>query len=215
MSKGYYERRRFRSGDFEYLLDDDDRTAWIDKGCSGGARVYSLPETALVEGIVYKVTGVEVHGFNTQGDCQIEELFIPDNCEYIDELSFRQAPVKTLHIGKGLRNYHPWSFRSACPDWLVEIHPDNPCLKTSADGHMILSRDGKELVALIHDIEDMTVPEGVEVIRSLAVSCKKQLRSLHLPSTLKRIERYGIMENENLEGPIIPEECVIIREQEQ
>lgn len=28
MSKSYYERRKIRQGDFEYLIDDE-RTAWI------------------------------------------------------------------------------------------------------------------------------------------------------------------------------------------
>ena len=43
MSKTYEERRRVRQGDFEYLVDDDDRTAWISEGHCGGARVYTMP----------------------------------------------------------------------------------------------------------------------------------------------------------------------------
>lgn len=44
MSKSYEERRRYRIGDFEYLLGDDDRTAWISEGNSGGAIIYTMPE---------------------------------------------------------------------------------------------------------------------------------------------------------------------------
>lgn len=49
MSKAFDERRKVRQGDFEYLVDDDDRTAWINEGNSGGARIYTLPEKVVIE----------------------------------------------------------------------------------------------------------------------------------------------------------------------
>ena len=49
MSKDFDERRKVPQGDFEYLVDDDDRTAWINEGNSGGARIYTLPEKVVIE----------------------------------------------------------------------------------------------------------------------------------------------------------------------
>ena len=49
MSKSYNERRRVRKGEFEYMVDDDDRTAWVNIGHSGGAKIYLLPEKVVIE----------------------------------------------------------------------------------------------------------------------------------------------------------------------
>ena len=78
MSKAYNERRRVRKGEFEYLVDDDDRTAWICKGNSGGAKVYTLPETVVIDGETYTITSVEFGAYGTKSDSLIEELYIPD-----------------------------------------------------------------------------------------------------------------------------------------
>ena len=198
MSKAYNERRRVRQGEFEYLVDDDDRTAWIYKGNSGGAKVYTLPETAVIDGVPYTITSVEIGAYGTESDSLIEELYIPDCYEYLDEESFRASPIKVLHIGKGLRHYMFWSLKSAVSDFVVEIDQDNPFIRMSDDGHMVLSKDGKTLIYLLHDLEEVTVPDGVETICSYAISCNTKLRRVNLPPSLKTIEPNGISENENL-----------------
>ena len=200
MSKAFDERRKVRQGDFEYLVDDDDKTAWISKGTSGGARVYTLPESVDIDGVTYKVTSVEIGAYGTERDSLIEELYIPDCFEYFDEECFCLSPIRKLHIGKGLRHYMFWSLKSAASDFVVEIAPDNPYIKMSDDGHMILSKDGRELIYLLHDIEEVTVPDGVETICSYAISCNTMLRRVILPPSLRTIERNGISENENFEN---------------
>ena len=64
----------------------------------------------------------------------------------------------------------------------------------SDDGHFVLSKDGKRLFALIHDIEEATVPAGVETICRLSVSCKKNLRILHLPQSFNEIEDEALLD---------------------
>ena len=176
MTKRYEERRRCRMGDFEYMLDDDDLTAWIEDGHSNGARIYTLPETVEIENRIFRITSVEAGGYGTENDRNIEELIIPDSYEYLDEYSFGAAPINKLHIGKGLQYYHPWCLKSAAPNISIDIHPQNNSLKMSEDGHFVLSKDGKGLVALIHDLEVVTIPDGVERIRSCAITCKNNLR---------------------------------------
>lgn len=205
MSKSYEERRRYRVGDFEYLLDDDDRTAWISEGNSGGARVYSMPEKVEIEGKEYTITSVEIGAYCTPEDAFLEEVWFPDSYDYFDEYSFCNSPIRKIHLGKGFRWYMYWSLKSAVPDIGVEIDPGNQYIKLSDDGHMVLTRDGRELIYVIHDIEEVIVPDGVESIAGCAISCKHNLKRIHLPTTLKSIGSDGIRENRILEALVIPE----------
>lgn len=205
MTKSHNERRRYRIGEFEYLLDDDNRTAWIDKGNCGGAKVYTMPSSVVIEGIKYSITSVEIDAYNTPQDAFLEEVFFPDSYEYFDEYTFCNSPIKKVHLGKGFRWYMYWTLKSAVPDVKVEIDPENPYIKMSDDGNMVLTKDGKTLIYLIHDIPEVIVPEGVEAIARCAVSCNDNLQRLHLPSTLKRIEMDGIIQNHNLESLTVPE----------
>ena len=77
MSKKWEDRRRYRIGDFEYLLDDEDRTAWISEGNSGGAKVYTMPENVEIEGVVYTITSVEIGAYGTPQDASLEEVWFP------------------------------------------------------------------------------------------------------------------------------------------
>ena len=205
MGKSYGERRRYRIGDFEFLLDDDDRTAWIDEGNSGGVNVYTMPERVSIEGEEYTVTSVEAGAYNTSQDAFLEEIWFPDCYEYFDEYAFCNSPVKKIHLGKGFKGYMYWTLKSASPDLEVEIDPGNPYIKISDDGHMVLTRDGKELVYLIHDVSEIVVPEGVSSIAGCAISCKHKLKRIQLPSTLENIAVDGIIENRELESLIVPE----------
>lgn len=205
MSKPFDKRRSVRIGSFEYLVDDDDRTAWIRDGNSGGAKVFILPEIAEIEGFVYTITSVETGGFNTPWDDGIEELFIPDCYEYVDELSFYVSPIKKLHIGKGLAAFHPWWLYARRSNLTIDIHPDNPFLKMSEDGHLLLSKDGRQVIALIHDIEEIAVPEGVETLGHLAISCTANLKTIHFPSSLRVVSTESLMENQRIERLAFPE----------
>ena len=60
VSKSYEKRRRYRIGDFEYLLNDEDRTALISEGNSGGAKAYTMPVIVEIEWALYTITSVEV-----------------------------------------------------------------------------------------------------------------------------------------------------------
>lgn len=205
MSKSWEQRRRLRVGEFEYLLDDDDLTAWITVGTSKGARVYTLPERVDIDGVTYQITSMEIGAYGSEEEANVEELYIPDCYEFFDEYNFDQSPLKTIHIGKGMQWYHYLTFSSAAKDVKVIIDPENPHIKMSDDGHMVLSKDGTELVYLIHDIEEIYVPEGVKSIFGWAISCKQNLKHVHLPSSLESIAIDGIIQNRELECIIIPE----------
>ena len=204
MSQEKERRTVFRDG-FEYLLDDDDRTAWIQEGNSGGARVYVMPEKVEIDGVTYTITSVEFNAYNTPLDTGLEELYFTDGYEYFDEYAFGRSPLKKIRLGKGLRYYMQGALRSAADDVRMEIDPDNPYIKMSNDGHSVLSKDGKELIYVIHDVEELVIPEGVESIAGCAIMGKTRMRTVRLPSSLKRIAVDGMIDNSRLESLLIPE----------
>lgn len=207
MSKSYDERRFVRQRAFEYLIDDDDLTAWISEGCSGGAEVYTLPEQVEIDGKTYRLTSVEIGAFCSDQE-RIRELFIPDCYEYIDEDSFKINSLRIVHIGKGLQAFQPWSFTSKLET--LTIHPDNPLLSVSADGKCILRKDDETmLVGVVGDPVDLLVPEGVEFVFNRAISCKERLETLTLPTTLKAISSNGIFECHALKELVIHTDKVL------
>lgn len=213
VSKTYEERRRVRQGDFEYLVDDGDRTAWISEGHCGGVRVYTMPEKVTIEGVEYTITSAEFGAYRTPHDTNLEEVYFPDNYEYFDEYTFCDSPLRKVRLGKGFRHYTYWTLRSAVPDVKVEIDADNPYIKMSDDGHMVLSKDGKKLIYLVHDIEDVFVPEGVKSVLGCAISCNHKLKRLHMPGTLKEIATDGIMGNVSLERLMLCSETVVMADE--
>ena len=213
MSKSWEQRRRLRVGEFEYLLDDDDLTAWITEARSKGARVYTLPDRVDINSVMCRITSIEIGAYNSEEDANVEELYFPDSYEFFDEFNFSQAPLKIIHIGKGMSWYHYWTFSSAANDVTIIIDPDNPFIKMSEDGHFVLSKDGKELIYMVHDIEEASVPEGVESIVGCAISCKNNLRHVHLPSSLKSIAIDGMIQNRALESIVVPEGVSMIGHQ--
>jgi len=203
MTKSYQDRRRYHAGYFEYLLDDDDGTAWINEGTCFGATVYTLPEEVVLAGKTYRLTSVEI-AYNTEDDIWLKELTIPDSYEFIDEDSFPDAKLEKIRVGRGLEKWLPWSFRSASPTVEVTISPENPHLKVSDDGHGILSKDGRRFFGFVHKNSELSVPEGVEEICYTAISCLDNLTRLTLPSSIRTFESYGFFECRKLERLILP-----------
>lgn len=204
MGKWNEDREKITVDGFEYLIDREDKTAWINDATTGGAVEYTLPESAVIDGERYVCESVEIGAFWKEPNLEI--LNIPDTYCYIDEDCFRDCEkLHTVHIGAGLEHYLYWSF-SGCPLKTVTISSDNRYLKVSDDGNLIMSKDGK----IVYDIvrgktnQELIVPEGVEEIHGTAISCSN-IGYLHLPSTLKKIGNNGIFRCRNLGHLTIPE----------
>lgn len=203
MSKSYLERREWSSGGWSYLLDDDDRTAWIKEGSTGGSRHYTLPTTVYVGDVLYQITSVEIGAFDNEPSLQ--SLIVPDCYEYIDMDCFSHCKkLRSVYLGKGLQEYCFWSF-AGCPVQSITIDPENPYLKMSDDGMMVLSKDGKRLYSVVLDKALVTVPDGVEELHFDAISCLPHLRKLRLPSSLRRLQTEAIFENYKLKEVVLPE----------
>ena len=55
-SKPYNKRRLFKIKNWSYLLDDDDKTAWIAKGHIGRCKRYKIPNSVNIDGKRYTIT---------------------------------------------------------------------------------------------------------------------------------------------------------------
>ena len=199
------ERRRYEKDGFVYLLDDNDQTAWIREGSTDGQRSYILPESIDVEGKSYAITDTDIGAFCDEPN--LEELIVPDCYKYIDEDSFRWCvKLGRVYLGRGIKWFHQWTFAESPSDIRIVINPSNPYLKSSDDGTMIISPDGKTLIAVIdRDVRDLNVPEGIDTIAPIAISCLTELEKLTLPLSLKKIDGNGIMDCHHLTSLIVPD----------
>lgn len=99
--KLYNERRIYRSRKWEYLFDDDDKTAWIVKGYIGRYKRFRISNSVEIDGQSYTITCMELGAFNHPRT--LRHLSIPDSIEYVDEDEFTFMPkLRSIHIGKGV-----------------------------------------------------------------------------------------------------------------
>lgn len=199
-------------GEYEYLINRKDKTAWIAKACGIAEKVFTLPEKLVIDDEEYTCESVEIGAY--WAEPVIEELIIPDCYNYIDEDCFKFCEnLRRVQIGKGLTWYNKWNF-GGCPIEEVTILEDNPYLKVSSDGALVLSKDGKTVLALVlHNAERIDVPEGVEKIEEAGISCSSTVKTLTLPSTLKEIGPNGIFQMHSIKELVIPEGVVEIKRQ--
>lgn len=198
------QREKVAVGKYEYLIDRKDKTAWISKASGVTEKVFTLPQKVVINNEEYTCESVEIGAY--WAEPVIEELIVLDCYNYIDEDCFKCCEnLRRVRIGKGLEWYNKWNF-GGCPLEEVTISKDNPYLKVSSDGALVLSKDGKTVFALVlHNAERIDVPEGVEKIAEAGISCSSAVKTLTLPSTLKEIGPNGIMDMHSIKELIIPE----------
>ncbi len=137
---------------------------------------------------------IVVSTFN--GCIGLKEINIPDSVCELKDNTFQDAPLETLHIGKGLASINTRAFYRGEYDfegrrtdnraiWNVSIDPQNVNLR--AEGSCIFSADGRHLLAALGALTDYLVPEGVETIAEGAFSGLRSLTDITLPTSLREI----------------------------
>lgn len=201
-SKPYNERRLYRNGNWIYLLDDDDRTAWIVKGHIGRSKRFRVPDRIDVDGHNYTITSIEMRAFNHPRT--LRYLSIPDSIEYVDEDVFIFMPkLQSIHIGKGVKHLTDWHFRRGEGSTPLFIDKDNPNIKLS--NNLLLTGDGKTVLRTMKYCRNYIIPEGVERIYGCAMWENKILKEVTLPSTLKVVGDNGLANNPKLKRLVFPE----------
>ena len=201
MSLDVYSRRKYKQGKFVYLLDDEEKTAWIDHGYIGTQRSYCLPDHITIKGERYTVESVELGAYNHP--TTLEHLVIPDTFIFVDcDTLYGLENLRSIHIGKRLESLNSWNFR-CCPKLQdISIDKDNPHIKYE-DG-MVWSKDGKKLLATFFEHQHLVIPEGVEEIKGIVFMDDNKLESVTFPKTLRRICGNCFCNCPNLRKVVLP-----------
>lgn len=196
------ERRIYRKKGWEYLLDDEDRTAWINKGHISRCHRFRVPDYVFVDGWEYTITSIEVSAFKKVKT--LRHLVIPDTITYVDEDEFCFQPnLRSIYIGKGVGHLSSWHFRCNAKLSSLVISTDNPHMKVV--NNLILSGDGKSALRTVRDCESYDIPEGVEIINAIAFMGNEKLKSIHMPDSLKYIGRNAFDNCTNLSSVLLNE----------
>lgn len=202
MGLDVYSRREYRQGKFVYLLDDEEKTAWIAKGHIGRCRRYRLPDHVMVDGERYTVESVELGAYNYPRT--LRHLVFPDTFVFVDcDTLYGLDNLCSIHIGKGVELLTSWNFR-LCPKLHnIHIDKDNPHIKYESG--MVLSKDGKKLWASFVERPHVVIPEGVEEVNQYTFSGCLKMETLTLPSTLLRTRDNSFSCCTKLRSVIFPE----------
>lgn len=195
-------RREYRQGRFVYLLDDNDRTAWILSGHIGRCKTYRVPSSVDIEGVRYTITSVELGAYKCPRTLQ--HLIFPDTIEYIDEDEFCNLPnLRSVHIGKGVQYLLNWHFR-CCPKLhAITIDPLNPHLKMQ--NGLVLTTDGTILLRSLFPRRDLHIPEGVKYVEKVAFWYDDKMENITFPSSIREISDNSFSNIPNLKRVVIPE----------
>ena len=208
MGLDLYSRREYKQGKFVYLLDDEEKTAWIAKGHIGRCRRYRLPDHVMVDGERYTVESVGAGAYGSPRT--LRHLVFPDTFTYVDEWAFHCNNLRSVYIGKGLDYIDSWTFCHCNKPRTFRIDKDNPYLKY--ENGMVLSKDGKKLWTSFVELPHVIVPEGVEEIHDCVFMDNFTLESVTFPKTLRKMGDNSFGNCPKLREVVMPEgfeECVV------
>ena len=183
MSLDIYERREYRQNGFVYLLDDEEKTAWIKEGRIKRCRRYRLPDHVMVDGERYTVESVEAGAYNRPRT--LRHLIIPDSFNYVDEWAFCCDNLRSVYIGKKMDYIDNLTFCHCKKLHHIHIDKDNLHLKTF--NGMVLSKDGKKVLTWFRERRHLTIPEGVEEIDDIVFINNFTLESVCFPKNLRKM----------------------------
>ena len=184
----------------------------IEKGCFKGnetvQEIYISNAISAVNGDVFRDCPnlKKVHiseavssltGTAFAGCSSLMEVNIPDKMTEVQRGLFKDSPLTTLYVGKGVKRISPDAFYKGDMDIATGMYFKNRVLENlmidsgnesfSASGSLLLSKDGKTLYAELGDPLKAVIPEGVEEIGAGAYDKLSSLREVSFPSTLKKI----------------------------
>ena len=197
------ERRNYKQGGCEYLLNDEKKTAWMVKAPRIGRRCrYRIPDHVVINGERYDIESVEISAYR-KAKC-LKHLVVPDSILFIDEYNFSSLPnLRSIYIGKGLRYFTSWIFGNNPKLNSFDISKDNPNLYI--EHGTVYTKDGKCAITNPFKPKYIIIKEGVECIEQIAFSWNSKLEKIQFPSTLKRIGDNSIAGCPRLQSVTLPE----------
>ena len=128
------------------------------------------------------VKTIGARAFNSQNN--LSQLILSDNVETIKTFVFYKSGINQVTLGAKVQSLSTSTFDGSNID--VTISEDNPNFKTE-DGTLILSKDGKKIVAVSQNLTTYNIPSSVETIGSGAFYAKI-LKEITLPANIKNIQ---------------------------
>lgn len=118
---------------------------------------------------------------------KLEALTIPEKVTAINNAVFTGCrSLKQLNIGKNLNYIEPGSFMYCTALDNIYIAEENQNFKSV--GGNVYSKDGASLIAHAGSAEALSIPDGVETIRSSAFWYCESLKSVTFAASVKTIE---------------------------
>lgn len=140
------------------------------------------------------VSTIEKRAFSNMDG--LKEITIPNSVKTILNSAFyRCDSIESISIGSGLSQMDYSIFRYLKNLKWIKVHPDNKIYDSRDNCNSIIeTASGKLLVAS----ENTVIPDGVTEIGELAFAYKRNITSLHLPASVKKIGRQAFYGCENL-----------------
>ena len=153
------------------------------EGCTSLTSI-DLPET------IEKISFIAFKGCTALSSIKLpESLTILEDCVFEDCTSLAQVelPAQLLSM-EG--NTFPQTTE-------ILINPQSKYLRKKKN--MILSADGKKLIAYSSDSEDITIPDGVTFIGNRAFSKNQHIKSITIPNSVEKLGNFCFEECESLQ----------------
>lgn len=135
------------------------------------------------------------------GETNVLQITLSANLETIDSFSFAGSRITQLELGEKVKALSTVSF-DGMPLNII-ISKENPNFKTE-DGTLILSKDGKRLVAACKDLATYNIPNSVQIIAGSTFYNKQKLKEMTIPTNIKEIQDSAFDAVSNLQKITIP-----------
>ncbi len=145
------------------------------------------------------VTRIKSYAFIGRGN--VSQLTLSANLERLDGFSLDGIRISQLELGDKVAYLGTSSFGGAQIN--VTISNGNPNFKTE-DGTLILSKDGKKLIATTKNLATYNIPNSVQVIGNSAFYNRNNLKELTIPTNVKEISEGAFDAATNLQKITIP-----------
>ena len=169
--------------------------------------VCSFHATSLAEG---KFRARDGNGWSLTAD---GVLTIRTNVGWQDYLKDGASEViNKLVIGKNLTDFNLFDSSAnefvgsgmTCPRFQpkqIEVEDGNPTF-VMEDG-LLINKGDKTIISSELSVQNVVIPDGIQKIGAFAFY-KREIDTIHFPSSLKRIEAFAFSDCKNLEIPVFP-----------
>lgn len=160
----------------------------------------------------------------------LETVVLPKTLKVINELAFEDCwALKMPELPPTLKVVYPNAFQTIFGSTIVLpktlelfsgdsfgsakliLDPQSPYFYQDDDG-VIYTKDKKEVVWVPFDKEVIEIADGTTFIQSGAFNCRKYLKTVKLPESLKEIESFAFEGCEKLESFNIPSKVTSLNE---